>query len=60
MQIKGVEEVTCTFHYVETDEKPWNQYRRWSADCWELLMGESWESWYDEKIEEEFQRGLVG
>lgn len=43
------------FHYVETDEKGWNLYRRWGPESWELQMGESWESWFDPEIEQLFQ-----
>lgn len=34
-------------HIIETDEKEWPIYRRNSLDCWEQLMGESWEPVYN-------------
>lgn len=43
-------------HIVETDEEQFPTFRRHSAECWENLMGESWESVYQvSKLEEEFQ-----
>lgn len=43
-------------YYVETDHPDWPQYRRSGADCWEQLMGESWEPVYDcAELEQQFQ-----
>ena len=41
---------------VTTDDEDWPIYRRYSADSWEVLMGESWESLYlCEKVEKAYQ-----
>ena len=41
---------------VETDEKEWPTYRRFSPGVWENLMGESWESYYcNEELEAAYQ-----
>ncbi len=58
MKITEVQKVTRTFHYVETDERDWPEYRRWGPDNWEQRMGESWEGCYDEKIEKQFQEWM--
>lgn len=54
-QIKSIEPVTC--HYVETDDPDWPSYRRnGGPECWEVLMGESWEPIYDcSDLERQFQ-----
>jgi len=42
---------------IETDGKGYNIYRRHGVDNWEVLMGESWESFYDnDEIEGAYQR----
>ena len=43
--IKSYKTVIC--HYVETDDPDWSSYRRSGPECWEVLMGESWEPVYD-------------
>lgn len=41
---------------IETDLPDWPTYRRYSADCWENLMGESWEAVnYPENMERLYQ-----
>lgn len=41
---------------IETDLSDWPTYRRYSADCWEVLMGESWEAEnYPENLERLYQ-----
>jgi hypothetical protein len=50
------------YFFVTTDETYYNTYRRsvdGNSDCWELLMGESWESYYGaHELEELFQKWL--
>ena len=41
---------------VETDEDTWFIHRRNGPDNWEVMMGESWEQFYNcEELEKEFQ-----
>ena len=41
---------------VETDHKEFPTFRRMSPECWDNLMGESWESvYYCEDLEYMFQ-----
>lgn len=52
--IKSYKTVIC--HYVETDDLDWSSYRRSGSDCWEILMGESWEPVCDcANLEHQFQ-----
>ena len=52
--IKSYKTVIC--HYVETDDPDWSSYRRSGSECWEVLMGESWEPVYDcDDLERQFQ-----
>ena len=55
MKITSIEEVTS--HIVETDNGDWPTYRRSGADCWENLVGQSWEPLYSheqDRMEKEF------
>ena len=55
MKIVSIEEVTS--HIVETDGEGWSTYRRSGADCWENLVGQSWEPLYNQEqdwMEREF------
>ena len=46
----------CKGVFVETDDEPWSDYRRWGPDNWEVRMGESWEPHYAcEEIEAAYQ-----
>ena len=44
MKILDADEVKSVI--VETDDSEWPFYRRNSHDNWEVLMGESWETYY--------------
>lgn len=51
MKVKEISKHTV--HYLETDEKGWNFYTRYSADDWQCRMGDSDEFINDnEKIAE--------
>ena len=52
-------EPTCS-EYVRTDEDGYSLYRRHSADHWEILMGDSWESYYPPRdVEAAYQFALA-
>jgi hypothetical protein len=58
--MKIVEIIPSTCYYVYTDGEEWNNYRRNGKDCWEVLMGESWETIYEtESIEAAFQKEFL-
>ena len=58
--MKIVEITRSTCYYVYTDGEGWNNYRRNGKDCWEVLMGESWETIYEtESIEALFQKEFL-
>jgi hypothetical protein len=41
--------IRIEYFFVETDEIPHKLYRRnvdGNQDCWEILMGDSWEAYY--------------
>lgn len=55
MKVVDVRVNKSTCHFVEVDTGFYPEYRRWSADCWEQRMGESWESVYgEEQLEKAF------
>ena len=59
--MKILEITSSICHYVHIECKEWDSYsyRRNGVDCWEVLMGESWESVYDtETLEEAFQKEM--
>jgi hypothetical protein len=59
MRILNVDKIE--YFIIETDDKEWNTYRRsvnLSPDCWERLMGESWESYYTDELEALFQEWI--
>ena len=46
-------------HFVSTDDEPYPDFIRWSADSWENIMGESSEPIYDcEELEKLYQEHL--
>lgn len=46
MKVIGV--TTLVAKFIETDEENYPLYRRGGPEQWENLMGESWESYYDD------------
>jgi hypothetical protein len=50
------------YFLIETDDEDYDTLRRnvnGNKDCWEILMGESWESTYDnDEVEDLFQEWL--
>ena len=60
MKIVEIIRSTCHYVYTEGGDDDWNNYRRNGKDCWEVLMGESWETVYDtDEIEAEFQKEFL-
>jgi hypothetical protein len=54
MRVIDVELVTA--ERVEVEDADWQTYRRYSADCWDALMGMSWEEVYNcDDLEEAYQ-----
>ena len=54
MKVVDVEEIKSEI--IEIDEGDWKFYKRYSADNWEVNMGESWEPCYNsEKLETAYQ-----
>lgn len=54
LTVTSITEVTSEI--VEIDDHDWGTYRRYSADNWEVLMGESWEPLYrSEEAEAAYQ-----
>ncbi len=54
MKILSIHPVSS--YIVETDDDEYPTYRRNGKDCWENLMGESWEGCYDtDELEALFQ-----
>lgn len=46
----------CISEIVEIDGLKWQVFRRYSADNWEVLMGEAWEPLYTcEEVEAAYQ-----
>ena len=59
MKILNVSKIV--YFFVETDETDMNKYRRnvdGNRDCWERLMGDSWESWSADELEDLLQMWL--
>jgi hypothetical protein len=60
--MKILEVSRIEYFFVTTDCQDWNTYRRnvdGNGDCWEILMGESWESYYSvDELEALFQEWL--
>lgn len=60
--MKILEVSRIEYFFVTTDEEDWSTYRRivnGNADCWERLMGESWESYYSaDELEDLFQEWM--
>lgn len=43
-----------------SSHEPWNEFRRYSADNWEVRMGESWEMAYDcADLEDAYQAAVA-
>jgi len=48
-KILELEKIVETNYYITTNEDLFSYYRRSESGAWERLMGESWESFYDDK-----------
>jgi len=60
MKVKSVQKIATVYYYVDTDGYPFPEYRRSEGGQWEHLMGESWESWYDDgALEKAFEEYLA-
>ena len=54
MKIENVS--PCSGEFIEMDEGEYTDYKRYAADCWDVRMGESWESVYRcEELEKMYQ-----
>ena len=63
MKVKSVQKIAITYFYVETDDELFPEYRRSESGQWEHLMGESWESYYNDdqgSLEQAFQYYIAG
>lgn len=58
MKVTQVETVTRTYQYVTTDDY-WNEHRRWGPECWETLMGMSWEQCDEDRLEGAYQKFVL-
>lgn len=60
MKVIGV--TTLVAKFIETDEENYPLYRRGGPEQWENLMGESWESYYDDggELEAAYQAFKMG